>query len=120
VVLEGPIKRLNYPIWHYTYRDITDHVNTINRFSSISARSMYEDGRRFSWIDFMFRPPWRFLKGFVLRGGWMDGRHGMLIAIINAFGVVLKYAKLWEHERSGGPGRAGEGKPHRTGKDEEP
>lgn len=99
VVLDGPVKRLNHPIWHYTYRDITDHINTMNRFSSISAQSMLESGRTFRWRDFLFRPAWRFFKGFFMRMGCLDGRRGLIIAIVNAFGVACKYAKLWELER---------------------
>jgi glycosyltransferase involved in cell wall biosynthesis len=100
VVLDGPVKRLPYPIWHYTYRDISDHINTMNRFSSISAQAMFESGRTFHWHDFLFRPAWRFFKGYFLRLGCMDGRRGLIIAIVNAFGVATKYAKLWELERT--------------------
>jgi len=103
VVLDGPVRRMHHPIWHYTYEDITDHVNTTNRFSSISACSMFEDGQRFKWSDFLIRPPWRFVRGFIFRSGWIDGRRGFIIAVVNAFGVAMKYAKLWELERAGGP-----------------
>ena len=100
VYVNGRIKRMKNPIWHYTYRDISDHINTMNRFSAISAQAMYDQGRRFSWFDLLFRPAWRFFKGFVLRSGWLDGRRGFIIATINAFGVSAKYAKLWEIQRA--------------------
>ena len=100
VHVRGPVGRMKNPIWHYTYTDITDHINTMNRFSAISAQAMYDRGRRFSWIDFLFRPPWRFFKGFCLRSGWLDGRRGFIISMINAFGVTAKYAKLWEIQRA--------------------
>ena len=96
VQIDGPIKRIRHPIWHYTYDDITDHVDTINRFSSITARSMYDSGRRFGWGDLLLRPPWRFFRGYILRGGWLDGWRGLVIAGVNAFGVAIKYAKLRE------------------------
>lgn len=99
VIVDGPVKRMAHPIWHYTYRDIADHINTMNRFSTISARALYDKGRRFSWIDFMFRPAWRFFKGYFLRSGWLDGKRGIIIATINAFGVSMKYAKLWSVQR---------------------
>lgn len=98
VVVNGPVKTLKYPLWHYTYDGIWDHVETINRFSTISARSKYADGARFSWRDFLFRPPWRFIKGYILKGGFLDGRRGYIIALISAFGVAVKYAKLWERK----------------------
>lgn len=98
VHLDGPAIRLRQPLWHYTYRDLSDHVNTMNRFSSISAQTLFDGGRRFRWLDLLFRPSWRFFKGFVIRSGWMDGWRGFVIDTINAFGVGMKYAKLRELE----------------------
>jgi glycosyltransferase involved in cell wall biosynthesis len=103
VVIDGPVKRMKYPIWHYTYKDLTDHINTMNRFSTISAQSMFERGRRFRWSDFFIRPTWRFFKGYIMRGGWIDGKRGLIIATINAFGVAMKYSKLWEIQREIAP-----------------
>ncbi len=99
VVIDGPVKRMKYPIWHYTYKNLTDHINTMNRFSIISAQSMFERGRRFRWSDFFIRPAWRFFKGYIMRSGWIDGKRGLIIATINAFGVAMKYSKLWEIQR---------------------
>lgn len=96
VQLDGPSIRLREPIWHYTYKDVADHVNTMNRFSSISAQTMHDCGRHFRWMDLLFRPAWRFFKGFVFRNGWLDGWRGFMIDLINAFGVAMKYIKLRE------------------------
>ncbi|NKB24930.1 MAG: glycosyltransferase [Kiritimatiellae bacterium] len=98
VVVDGPIKTFRSPLWHYTYDDITDHLETMNRFSTISARAKFEDGSRFKWGNFLVRPVWRFIKGMILKGGLLDGQRGFLIAAINFFGVSMKYAKLWEIE----------------------
>jgi glycosyltransferase involved in cell wall biosynthesis len=106
VHVQGPVGRMKHPIWHYTYADISDHIRTMNRFSTISSRALYDQGQRFNWIDFLFRPGWRFFKGFVLRSGWLDGRRGFIIAMINAFGVTAKYAKLWEIQWSEQTARA--------------
>ena len=72
----------------------------MNRFSSITAREQFREGRRFHWTDFLFRPFWRFLKAYVFKRGFLDGRRGLLIASISAFGVMVKFAKLWELEIS--------------------
>ncbi len=96
VIVDGPVKTLRSPLYHYTYEDIADHVNTMNRFSSISAQAKYDAGYRFRWIDMLGRPMFRFVKGYVLKLGFLDGRRGWLIALISAFGVAIKYAKLWE------------------------
>lgn len=98
VVVAGPVKTLHKPIYHYTYDNITDHLNTLNRYSSITADEKWSEGERFRLLDMLFRPAWRFFRGYVLKGGFLDGRHGVLIAGVNAFGVLTKYAKLWEKE----------------------
>ncbi len=108
VVVDGPVKTLKNPIHHYTYDSIWDHIDTINRFSGISAHAKYEHGVRFRWLDFIFRPPLRFLKGYLLKKGFLDGRRGYLIAFISAFGVLVKYAKLWEIEVGQGHGSGDE------------
>lgn len=96
VVVSGPVKTLKNVIYHYTYDNITDHLSTLNRYSSITAEEKWSEGERFSLLDLMFRPCWRFFRGYVIKGGFLDGRHGVLIAAVNAFGVLAKYAKLWE------------------------
>ena len=96
VFVNGPVKTLKNPLWHYTYEDIDDHLMTMNRYSGITAKEKYKSGDRFLWIDFLFRPPFRFLKAYFLRCGFMDGKRGFLIALVSSFGVCMKYAKLWE------------------------
>ncbi len=97
VVISGPIKRLKNPIWHYTYDDIRDHLDTLNRFSTIGAQQRFLQGRRFHWADLFFRPLFRFIKGYLLRGGFLDGAHGFIIALLSSYGAAAKYAKGWEY-----------------------
>lgn len=99
VVVNGPVKRLRYPLWHYTYDDLRDHMDTLDRFSTISARQKFVQRPRFHPTDLVFRPPLRFLKGYFLKLGFLDGWHGLVIAIISSFGAFMKYAKLWELSR---------------------
>lgn len=96
IVVRGRTRRLEHPIRHYTYDDLCDHVATMNRFSTITAQEQFREGERFHWADFLFRPFWRFLKAYVFKRGFLDGRRGLLIAGVSAFGVTIKYAKLWE------------------------
>lgn len=98
IVVTGPVRRLKNPIWHYTYDDLGDQVNTLNRFSGISARQRYVREKRFRWIDLLFRPPFRFVRSYLFKGGFLDGTHGFMIAVMNAYGTFAKYAKLWELE----------------------
>lgn len=98
VVVKGQVKTLSGPLYHYTYDSVADHLETMNRFSSISAEAKYNAGYRFRWVDFMFRPVIRFMKGYFIKLGLLDGRRGLLIALISSFGVAIKYAKVWERQ----------------------
>lgn len=99
VIVNGPVKRLTNPVWHYTYDDLRDHLDTANRFSTISAQQKFVQEVPFRWLDLFLRPPLHFIKGYFLRAGFLDGAHGFIIAVISAYAAFCKYAKLWELER---------------------
>jgi glycosyltransferase involved in cell wall biosynthesis len=96
VIVRGSVKRLKHPIWHYTYDDLADHINTLNRFSTITAQQRFVQGEAFFWLDMLTHPIFRFIKGYFLRLGFLDGRHGLAIALMASYGAFLKYAKQWE------------------------
>ncbi|MDA0989504.1 MAG: glycosyltransferase family 2 protein [Verrucomicrobia bacterium] len=97
--VNGPVKRLRHHMHHFTYRNIQDQLATVNNFSSITARTKYAEGKRFGWLDLMFRPLVRFVRGYFLRRGFLDGLPGLIISVTTAYGVFIKYAKLWEIDR---------------------
>jgi len=96
VIVRGPVKHLKHPIWHYTYDDLADHINTLNRFSTITAQQRFVTGEKFFWFNMLGHPVFRFFKSYFLRGGFLDGRHGLAIAMMSSYGAFLKYAKQWE------------------------
>jgi glycosyltransferase involved in cell wall biosynthesis len=96
VVVRGKVKRLKNPIWHYTYDDMSDQVDTANRFSTITAQQRYVKGVPFRSSNLIVRPLFRFFRGYFLRGGFRDGMHGFVVAVVAAFSAFLKYAKQWE------------------------
>jgi hypothetical protein len=93
---EGPTARLHGEILHYAYRDLTHHVLTMNRYTTLAAQQMYEDGRRAGWWQLALHPPAAFLRNYFLRGGFRDGVPGLIVSAMNAGYVGLKLAKLWE------------------------
>ena len=96
VEVDGKIKNLAAPLYHFTYDDVTDHIRTLNLFSQISAEHKYRAGERFRFIDLLFRPLWRFGRAYFFKCGFLDGMPGFLIAVLSMFGVFIKYAKLYE------------------------
>jgi len=100
VRVDGAVRRLPGRLEHWNYRNLSDHVQTIDRFSARLARAMHDEGVRFRLRDLVLRPPGRFLKGYVARQGFRRGLPGFLVSASTAYYVFMKYAKLWELERA--------------------
>jgi len=94
VIVNGRIERLASPILHFSYRDIADHVVTINRFSTRGAAEM--EPSAFAAVQMFSHAVWRFFNFYIVRGGFLDGAHGLYAAMTAAFYVFLKYAKVYE------------------------
>ncbi len=101
VKADGPVGQLQHEIEHYSYRDLRDHLDRINQYSSLAAKQMLEHGRRSGYLQLLLHPPAAFLRNYLLRRGFMDGTVGLLISILNSYSVFLKFAKL--HELQGKP-----------------
>ncbi len=99
VELEGPVERLPGRLLHWNYRNLSDHIQTMDRFSARMARSLRDSGVRFRLRDLVLRPPARFLKSYLLQQGFRRGLPGFIVSIAGAYYVFMKYAKLWELER---------------------
>ena len=102
VGVDGPSGELTHELEHYSYRDLRDHLDRINHYSTLSARQMYEQGRRVGPIGLIVHPPAAFLRNYILRRGFMDGTAGLTLSAVNAYSVFLKFAKLWELQRAAG------------------
>lgn len=99
VELQGRSKPLRGRLCHWNYKDLSDHIRTVDRFSAVQAEKMYQEGIRFRVVDLVFRPLGRFVKGYFLRRGFQKGSPGFLVSISTSYYVFMKYAKLWELER---------------------
>jgi glycosyltransferase involved in cell wall biosynthesis len=100
VAADGPIGQLKNELQHYSYRDLSDHLERINRYSTLAAQQMLESGRRAGPVELLLHPPAAFLRNYVLRGGFADGMAGLTLSLVNAYSVLLKFAKLWELQQT--------------------
>jgi glycosyltransferase involved in cell wall biosynthesis len=96
VAVDGAVAYLSGELLHYAYRDISHHWQAMDRYTTLAARQMFEDGRRAGWWDLALHPPAAFLRNYLLRGGFRDGIPGLIVSAMNARYVGLKFAKLWE------------------------
>jgi glycosyltransferase involved in cell wall biosynthesis len=99
VSVRGTSGRLHGELQHYAYRDISDHLETIDRYTTYAAKQMLESGRRATLLQIAGHPPLAFLRNYIAHGGIRDGVPGFVISAMNAYYVFLKFAKLWERQR---------------------
>ena len=95
----GKTGYLKGDILHYSYENISHHLKKINSYTSIMASESKRRGKKFSYLDLFLRPPLKFIKMYVIKGGFMDGFPGFIIAVLGSYYVFLKYAKWWELEK---------------------
>ena len=88
--------QLKNELRHLSFRDLSDQIDRINRYTTLAAQQMYEAGRRASAIDLLVHPPAAFLRNYILRRGLLDGTVGLTISMMQAYSVFLKFAKLRE------------------------
>jgi glycosyltransferase involved in cell wall biosynthesis len=98
ILVDGKVRHLQHPLHHFSYRNIEDHIQRIDRFTSISSRELRKEGKHWHLADALFRPAFRFFHSYVLKRGFMEGFAGFYVAVTAAIYVFLKYAKLWELE----------------------
>jgi glycosyltransferase involved in cell wall biosynthesis len=99
VALNGEPGRLAHDLQHFPYRDISHHLQTIDRYTTLAADQMRADGRIPSIAGIVVHPPFAFLRNYVLRGGFRHGGPGLVVSILNSYYVFLKLAKAWEQKR---------------------
>ncbi len=106
VELEGEPGRLEGELLHHPYRSLSEHLGTIDRYTTIMAEGLQARGRRARVSDLVLRPFGRFLVFYVVKGGFRMGWRGLLLAALAAHYVRLKYAKLLMLQRAAGDGDA--------------
>jgi glycosyltransferase involved in cell wall biosynthesis len=103
VQADGLVGRLAHDLQHYAYRDLSHHHSTMDRYTTLAAAEMFDDGRSAGLIDLALHPWAAFIRNYVLRRGCLDGVPGFIISVMNAYYVFLKLAKLRALVASDGP-----------------
>jgi glycosyltransferase involved in cell wall biosynthesis len=97
--VDGPTRRLHGRLEHYSYRSLSDHQTRMQRYAELMAQTMYERGERCGLTKVLLNPQWRFLRGYLLRLGFLDGWRGLVFALVEAGYVRRKYLGLYARSR---------------------
>ena len=96
VRVEGSVGRLRARMEHYSYEDISDHLATIDRYTTLWAEQAAREGRRSGPLDPVGAALWAFLRNYVIRGGALLGEAGLTVSALNSYYTYVKLAKLRE------------------------
>jgi glycosyltransferase involved in cell wall biosynthesis len=99
VTVEGRVGRLTAPLLHYSYRDLGDFLRRADRYSTLAAEEWARGDRAFRPSQMVTAPLGRFLSMYLLHRGFLDGWRGFLLAVLYAYYVFIRSAKIWERVR---------------------
>jgi glycosyltransferase involved in cell wall biosynthesis len=100
VRMQGNTARLRQPLLHYSYRDFEDVLTKLNSYSSAASDMLQRRGKRGGLAQAVFHGLWAFIRTYFLRAGFLDGREGFMLAVMNAENSYYRYIKLWLKQKS--------------------
>ena len=101
LIVEGNVQKLKGVIHHFTYRNISDHLARVDKFSELGAHKLYIQKKKCRLYHLVFLPIFRFAKSFFLKAGFLDGHAGFIISVLHGYAIFIRYAKLREIWKKG-------------------
>lgn len=99
IISEGvAIGRLKNKMEHYTFKNATHFLDKMRRYGEWSAQDHLKSTARITNFHLFFKPLFRFFKHYILQRGFLDGRVGLIISIIMAWSVFLRYLYMIERK----------------------
>ena len=95
----GPVGRLDGELLHESFADFEAVLDKLNRYSTAGADELDRRGVKGSPGKALGHGLWAFLRTYLFRRGFLDGRLGLALAISNAEGTYYRYVKLWLLQR---------------------
>ncbi len=94
--INGRIGRLQADLLHFTAVDLNHQILKSMRYADLFVQQRLGSGEPVGSWNLWVRPWWRFVRGYVLRLGFLDGWQGLAVARLAAFQTFLRYARLRE------------------------
>jgi glycosyltransferase involved in cell wall biosynthesis len=100
VLVSGSVRRMKGDILHYSYPNgVADMMQATARYAAAGAAERHAAGRRFSLLALLLKPPFTFLKKWLLQAGFLDGLPGLAVAAGAAYHRFVREVMLWEMEQ---------------------
>jgi len=102
IITEGiRVSMLKNKLVHYTFKNTSHYLDKMRRYAIWSAMDHLEKTPKITIFHLVVKPIFRFFKHFFFQGGILDGRHGLIVSAIMAWGVFLRYVYLLEKRLQG-------------------
>lgn len=98
VTVDGRVGKLRSEIHHHSYRDLSHHLSTIDRYTTLAVEQHLSENQGATALDLIFKAPITFIQNYLLKMGIRDGMPGLIVSIMNSYYVWLKFAKLWARQ----------------------
>jgi glycosyltransferase involved in cell wall biosynthesis len=95
MITRGPAPLLRNPMEHYMTDSFDDYARRIEKYSYWGAAQNWREGKKSGALEVFGRSIWRFLRTWVFQLGILDGMHGVVFCMLQAYGTYLKWALLW-------------------------
>ena len=96
----GEVGHLDGLLLHYSYTTLEQYLEKLNRYTTLATQEAIADGKRATFLGALLRAKFTFLRMYVLRRGFLDGKHGLLLCLYSSFYVLTKYLKIWRAVRT--------------------
>ena len=91
---DADAKHLEGDLLHYSYYTINEHIDRSMKYAKISAYALQQKKKKATILKLVLNPIFRFIKDYLIRGGFRDGFYGLIICATNSYTTFLKYAYL--------------------------
>jgi glycosyltransferase involved in cell wall biosynthesis len=88
------VGQLQYFLYHDSYNSVEALMDRMNQYTTLSAKIRYEKGKSSSLFKAITHGLWAFIKSYILRAGFLDGRIGFIVAVSSAESSYYRYLKL--------------------------
>ena len=94
VVVQGTTGLLSGKLVHHAFADLEEVLRKVDSYSTANAKMMHARGKRGSLTRAILHGCWAFVRTYFFQAGFLDGRHGFMLAVSNAEGTYYRYLKL--------------------------
>ena len=84
---------------HYTYKDLNHYLAKFDRYTTWSARERGKKTQKVTYFHLLIKPAFRFIRHYVIKLGFLDGKEGFIISVLSAYSVFLRYLKLYRSHK---------------------